>query len=66
MGEGYDVHAADEVGDGFVDGVVASNRVMFASFVEKFDKLCRKPTSKTVQLSHPTMLVLLRDHLQIS
>lgn len=59
-----DVHATDNVGDGFGNAVVAGGRVTLAAFVQQLDKLGREPASQAVKLTDPAVIVFLWYDLQ--
>lgn len=59
-----DVHATDNVGDGFGDAVITGRRVTLAAFIQQLNKLSRKPTTQAVELTDPAVVVLLRYDLQ--
>ena len=61
-----DVHATDNVGDGFSDTIVTGWRVTLAAFIQHLDKLSRKPTSQAVQLTDPAVVVFLRYDLHVN
>ena len=56
-------HAPDEVRDCLRDAVVTGAGVALATFVQQLHELGGEPASQPVQLSDPTVLVLLRDNL---
>jgi len=59
-----DIHATDDVGDGFSNAVITGCGVALAAFIEQLHKLSGKPASQAVQLTDPTVVVFLRYDLQ--
>jgi len=57
------VHATDDVGDGFRDAIVSGRGITLAAFIKQLNKLGRKPTSQAVQLTDPAVVVFLRYDL---
>ena len=58
------LHAPDEICDGFRDGVVTSTGVALAAFIQELHKLGREPAPQTIELPNPAVLVFLRYDLK--